>query len=57
MRAKVTFTKKIGAKASAKQTWTPDCNTIVMKENKAIAQKNEKCQYYARKRPENCILT
>ena len=38
MRAKVIFTKLFGMKTSTKQPWTPDSNTRVMKENKAIAE-------------------
>ena len=38
MRAEVILTKNFGINVSTKQPWTPDSNTTVMKENKAMAQ-------------------
>ena len=38
MRAKVILTKTFSINTSTKSPWTPDSNTRVMKENKAMAQ-------------------
>ena len=38
MGAQVTLTENLGMKTSTKWPWTPDFNTRVMKENKAIVQ-------------------
>ena len=42
MRTKVTLTKNFSMKASTEQPWTPNSNTGVIKESKAMAQETLK---------------
>ena len=45
MHMKTILTKNFGMKTSMKKPWTPDSNTRVIKENKAMAQEILKCQF------------